>query len=104
MPCSRKISQTVEAATLMPRAARSPWILRYPEEEFSRARRMTTARIERTVGGRQRRLRCARRGMAPLDQVAVPAQDRVRAYQQREVAQLVHGELVEQSVRRAPFD
>jgi hypothetical protein len=35
--------------------------------------------------------------MAPLDQVAVPAQDRVRAYQQQEVVQLVHGELVEQS-------
>jgi hypothetical protein len=33
--------------------------------------------------------------MAPLDQVAVPAQDRVRAYQQ-EVAQLVLWELVEQ--------
>ncbi len=29
-PCSRRISQTVEAATLMPKAASSAWILRVP--------------------------------------------------------------------------
>ena len=45
----------VEAATLMPKAASSPWILRYPYEGFSPARRRTRARIERTVGGCPRR-------------------------------------------------
>ncbi|MFD0210639.1 hypothetical protein ACFVH9_16260 [Streptomyces hirsutus] len=35
--------------------------------------------------------------MASLEQVTVPAQDRVGAYQQQEVAQLVHGEVVEQA-------
>jgi DNA-binding CsgD family transcriptional regulator len=55
-PCSFTISQMVEAATLMPRAASSPWMRRYPREEFSRARRRTRARIERTVRGRPRRL------------------------------------------------
>jgi hypothetical protein len=28
IPCARRISHTVEGATLMPRAASSPWILR----------------------------------------------------------------------------
>ena len=50
-----RISQTVEAATLMPRAASSPWMRRYPQDVFSRARRRTRARMERTVGGRPRR-------------------------------------------------
>jgi hypothetical protein len=35
--------------------------------------------------------------MASFDQVAVRAQDRVRACQQQELAQLVHREAVEQS-------
>jgi hypothetical protein len=35
--------------------------------------------------------------VAPLDPVAVPAQDRVRAYQEREVTQFVHRELAEQA-------
>jgi hypothetical protein len=30
VPCFGRISQPVEAATLMAKAARSPWILRYP--------------------------------------------------------------------------
>jgi hypothetical protein len=41
--------------------------------------------------------RRAGRGMAPLDQIAVPAQQRVRACQQQELAQLAHREVVEQS-------
>jgi hypothetical protein len=35
--------------------------------------------------------------VAPLEQVAVPAQDRVRAYQEHEVSQFVHREVVEQA-------
>ncbi|MFD0031469.1 hypothetical protein ACWGDS_43115 [Streptomyces sp. NPDC055059] len=35
--------------------------------------------------------------MASLEQVAVPAQKRVGVYQQQEVPQLVHGEVVEQA-------
>ncbi|UQA98184.1 hypothetical protein [Streptomyces halobius] len=35
--------------------------------------------------------------MAPLEQVAVPPHDRVRAYQQQELAQLPHREVVEQA-------
>jgi hypothetical protein len=35
--------------------------------------------------------------MAPFEQVAVPAQDRVRAYEQHELAQLVHRKVVEQA-------
>lgn len=41
--------------------------------------------------------RYASRGMAPLEQVPVPAMDGVRAYQQEKVAQLVHREVVEQA-------
>lgn len=37
MPASLRISQTVEAATLMPNTSSSPWILRYPQELFSPA-------------------------------------------------------------------
>lgn len=55
IPCSLSISQTVEAATLMPRAASSPWMRRYPQALFSRARRKTRVRMERTVRGRLRR-------------------------------------------------
>ncbi|MER6566839.1 hypothetical protein ABT288_11720 [Streptomyces sp. NPDC001093] len=35
--------------------------------------------------------------MAVLEQVAVPAQNRVWAYQQKEPPQLLHGEVVEQA-------
>ncbi|MFE4678649.1 hypothetical protein [Streptomyces sp. NPDC056723] len=35
--------------------------------------------------------------MAPFEQVAVPPQDRVGAYQQREVPQLGHWEVVEKA-------
>src|ERR1022692_2685447 len=39
MPLALRISQTVDAATLTPRPAISPWILRYPQSGFSRASR-----------------------------------------------------------------
>ncbi len=56
MPASLSISQTVDAATLIPRTSSSPWMRRYPHELFSRARRSTSARTDRTVGGRPARL------------------------------------------------
>ncbi|MEU6572611.1 hypothetical protein [Streptomyces sp. NPDC046805] len=42
-------------------------------------------------------LRCTGCGVASLERVAVPAQDRVRAHQQQEVSQLAAGEVVEQA-------
>jgi len=35
--------------------------------------------------------------MAPFEQVTVPAQERLRAYQEEQVLQLVHREVVEQA-------
>ena len=52
IPASLRISHTVEAAALTPRTSSSPWILRYPHVLFSRARRSTSRRIDRMVGGR----------------------------------------------------
>jgi hypothetical protein len=52
IPACCRISQTVEAATLMPRTSSSPWMRRYPQDVFSRARRSTSRRMERTVRGR----------------------------------------------------
>jgi hypothetical protein len=51
-PLALRISQTVDAATLTPRPAISPWILRYPHSGFSRASRRTRAWIFRRVAGR----------------------------------------------------
>jgi hypothetical protein len=74
MPLALRISHTVDAATLTPRPASSPWILRYPHSGFSRASRRTRALMFRRMAGRpvlpcmdlaaQRRLtisRCQRR-------------------------------------------
>ena len=52
MPLALRISQTVDAATLTPRPASSPWILRYPHSGFSRASRRTRALMFRWVAGR----------------------------------------------------
>jgi hypothetical protein len=51
-PAWWRISQTVDAATFTPRTRSSPWILRYPQVVFSRARRSTSRWIDRTVRGR----------------------------------------------------
>jgi hypothetical protein len=56
MPASRRISHTVDAATLTPNTSSSPWMRRYPQELFSRARRNTNMRTDRTVRGRPARL------------------------------------------------
>jgi hypothetical protein len=51
-PASRRICQTVEAATLTPRVSSSPCTRRYPQLLFSGANRSIRARIERSVRGR----------------------------------------------------
>ena len=52
IPASFRISHTVEAATFTPRTSSSPWTRLYPQLGFSRTRRSTRTRTERTVGGR----------------------------------------------------
>jgi hypothetical protein len=47
-----RISQTVDVATLTPRPAISPWILRYSHSGFSQASRRTSAWMFRRVAGR----------------------------------------------------
>jgi hypothetical protein len=39
IPALVRISHTVEAAMMIPRPASSPWMRRYPHDEFSLARR-----------------------------------------------------------------
>ena len=82
MPLALRISQTVDAATLTPSPASSPWILRYPQSGFSRASRRTSARMLRRVAGRPVLPHCGPGGPAAADDVAVPAHDRVRGNQQ----------------------
>jgi len=52
IPASFKISHTVDTATFTPSTSSSPWMRRYPQLGFSRARRSTRLRTERTVRGR----------------------------------------------------
>ena len=52
MPLVLRISHTVDAATLTPGSASSPWILRYPHSGFSRASRRTRALMVWQVAGR----------------------------------------------------
>jgi hypothetical protein len=55
MPASLRISHTVDAAILIPSTNSSPWMRRYPHVLFSRDRRSTSSRIDRTVRGRPTR-------------------------------------------------
>jgi hypothetical protein len=62
IPACFNISHTVDAATFTPSTSSSPCRRRYPQLGFSRARRSTRTRTERTVGGRPGRFgrdRCA---------------------------------------------
>src|SRR5258707_674994 len=52
MPLALRISHTVDAATLTPSPASSPWILRYPQPWFWRASRRTRALIFLRIAGR----------------------------------------------------
>ena len=74
-----RISHTVGAATVTPRPASSPWILRYLHSGFSRASRRTGALMFRRVAGRPV---SPRLDLAAAGDVAVPAQDRVLSDQQ----------------------
>ena len=52
IPAARRISQTVDGATVTPSFVTSPWIRRYPHSEFSFASRTTRRAMLGTVGGR----------------------------------------------------
>ena len=52
MPATRRISHTVDGATVTPSLISSPWIRRCPHRGFSRARRTTRRAMLGTVGGR----------------------------------------------------
>jgi hypothetical protein len=80
---SCKISHTVEGATFTPSTSSSRCTRRYPHVGFSRTRRRTRAWTGRTVRGLPGRLdpdQAACRFL--IDQVTMPAQHRVGAYQQ----------------------
>ena len=85
----------LDAAIFTPRPASSPWILRYPRSVFYRASRRTRALMLRRVAGLAGLAADGPGGPAAADDVAVPAHDRVRGYQQPQpvVAHLLyHGE------------
>src|SRR5437763_5173465 len=52
MPAARRISQTVDGATVTPSFVTSPWIRRYPHSGFSFASRTTRRAMLGTVGDR----------------------------------------------------
>ena len=52
MPAARRISQTVDGATVTPSFVSSPWIRRYPHSGFSFASRTASLAMLWTVGGR----------------------------------------------------
>src|SRR5450631_2005405 len=52
MPAARRISHTVDGATVTPSFVSSPWIRRYPHSGFSLASRTTRRALLRTIGGR----------------------------------------------------
>ena len=52
MPALRRISQTVDCATVTPSLVISPWIRRYPHRGFSFASRTMMRAMLGTVGGR----------------------------------------------------
>ena len=52
MPAARRISRTVDGATVTPSFVSSPWIRRYPHLGFSLASRTTRRAMLRATGGR----------------------------------------------------
>jgi hypothetical protein len=82
MLCSLRISQTVEAATLMPRgcefavdSAVAPCGVLVGEAQDQHADGADCGRTPTSLGH-------AGHGVAPFEQVTVPAQERLRAYQE----------------------
>jgi hypothetical protein len=61
-------------ATFTPSTRSSPWTRRYPQVLYSRARRRTSQRIDRTMRGRPTRRGRERRGVPAGDQIPVPTQ------------------------------
>jgi hypothetical protein len=72
MPAARRISQTVDCATVTPSFVSSPWIRRYPHSGFSFARRTTRRAMLRTAGGRPGAL--SARVVLHRGQLAVPGE------------------------------
>jgi hypothetical protein len=103
IPACLRISQTVEAATLMPRMRSSPWILRHPHELFSRGQtqHQPADRPHRwwppsLFGPGDHRV--------PVGyQVAVPAQHGLRTDQQPDAAQHVARQPVQQRGEKRPI-
>src|ERR1017187_2345098 len=52
MPAARRISHTVDGATVTPSLVSSPWIRRCPHSGFSFARRTTRRAMLGIIGGR----------------------------------------------------
>ena len=76
IPAVRRISQTVDGATVTPSFVTSPWIRRYPQSGFSFASRMTRRAMLGTVGGRPAGLAPAACVVLARGQLAVPGQQR----------------------------
>jgi len=86
----------------MPGTSSSPWMRRYPRLGFSRARRSASWRMKRTVRGRPGRLGAGPGRVTACQQVAVPAQHRVRPNKQPEPAKYVAWEPVQQGGQERP--
>ena len=102
LPLTLRISQTVDAATLTPRPAISPWILRYPQsgvlagQSQDQGLDVPAGRWPACPGVR------GRGGPAAADDVAVPAQDRVRGNQQPQPLAPRFGYQAEQGREQGP--
>jgi hypothetical protein len=75
MPAARRISQTVDCATVTPSFVASPWTRRYPHSRFSFAGRTTRRAMLGTVGGRP--------GLAPVARVVLARSQLAVSGQQR---------------------
>ena len=87
MPAAWRISQTVDAATLIPWVASSPWIRRYRHDGCSRTSRRIRLRMDRTVGGRPGQFGFEMFACRALIRSRVPAQHGIRPYDQSQPAQ-----------------
>ncbi len=98
MPLVLRISHTVDAAPLTPRPASSPWILRYPHSGFSLDQGLDVPAGRRPAGPAV----LGSGGPAAADDVAVPAQDRVRGDQQPQSLAARFGYHAEQGREQCP--
>jgi hypothetical protein len=77
MPAARRISHTVDGATVTPSFVSSPWIRRCPHSGFSLASRTTRRAMPGTVGGRP--LACV---VLAASELALPGQERRRRHRE----------------------